>query len=54
MGEPCLLMDTLGVINDNSLYWTSGGVDYYLISDVLNQTELLEVAGSINGIVSMK
>ena len=54
MGEPCLLMDTLGVMNDNSLYWTSGGVDYYLISDVLNQTELLEVAGSINGIVSMK
>ena len=54
MGEPYLLMDTLGVVSDNSLSWTSGGIDYYLISDVLSQNEMVEVAQSINGIVSMK
>lgn len=54
MGEPCLLMDTFGVATNNSLSWTSGGIDYYLVSDVLSQTELVEVAQSISGIVSMK
>lgn len=54
MGEPCLLMDTLGVVTDNSLSWTSGGIDYYLVSDVMEQDELIEVAQSISGIVSMK
>ena len=54
MGEPCLLMDSLGVMADKSLSWTSGGVDFYLVSDVLNQMELVEVAQSISGIVSMK
>lgn len=54
MGEPYLLMDTLGVVTNNSLSWTSGGVDYYLVSDVMNQNELIEVAQSISGIVSMK
>ncbi len=53
-GEPFLLMDTLGVITDNSLSWSSGGVDYYLVSDVMSQDELIEVAQSISGIVSMK
>ena len=54
MGEPYLLMDTLGVVTDNSLSWTSGGIDYYLVSDVMNQNELIEIAQSISGIVSMK
>ena len=54
MGEPYLLMDTLGVVTNNSLSWTSGGVDYYLVSDVLSQNEMVEVAQSISGIVSMK
>ena len=53
-GEPCLLMDTLGVASTNSLSWNSGGIDYYLVSDVLSQTEMMEVASSINGIVSTK
>ncbi|MBR5369760.1 MAG: outer membrane lipoprotein carrier protein LolA [Bacilli bacterium] len=54
LGEPCFLMDTLGVATSNSLSWTSGGVDYYLVSDVLSQSEMVEVAQSISGIVSMK
>ena len=53
-GEPYHLMDTLGVITDNSLSWSSGGVDFYLVSDVMNKEELVEVAQSITGIISMK
>ena len=54
LGEPLLLQDTLGVMTDNSLYWTSGGVDFYLVSDVLSQAEMVEVAESVNGTLSMK
>ena len=54
IGEPYFLMDTLGVATDNSLSWTSGGIDYYLVSDVMSQNELIEVAQSISGIVSIK
>ena len=54
IGEPYLLMDTLGVATNNSLSWTTGGIDYYLVSDVLSQNEMIEVAQSISGIVSMK
>lgn len=53
-GEPYQLMDTLGVVTDNSLSWTSNGVDYYLVSDVMNRDEMIKVAESIVGIVSMK
>ena len=53
-GEPCLLMDTLGVASKNSLSWNSGGIDYYLVSDVLSQTEMMEVASSITGTLSTK
>ena len=53
-GEPFMLMDTFGALTDNSLTWTSGGIDYYIVSDVLNQDELLEVAQSINVLPTMK
>ncbi len=53
-GEPFMLMDTFGALTDNSLTWTSGGVDYYIVSDVLSQDELLEVAQSINVLPTMK
>ena len=47
-------MDTLGVMTSNSLSWTSSGVEYYLASDVMSNDEMIEVAQSIGGIVSMK
>ena len=47
-------MDTLGVMTDNSLSWTSNGIEYYIVSDVLNQNELVEVAQSINVVQTMK
>ena len=53
-GEPYRLMDTLGVMTDNSLAWTSNGIEYYIVSDVLNKNELVEVAQSINLVQTMK
>ncbi len=53
-GEPFLLMDTMGVMTNNSLSWSSGGVDFYLVSDVMSQVEMIEVAQSIGEITAMK
>ena len=53
-GEPYQLMDTLGVMTNNSLSWTSNGIEYYIISDVLEQDELVEIAQSINVLPTMK
>ena len=53
-GEPYFLMDTLGVMTDNSLSWVSGNIEYYLVSDVMSSDEMLEIAQSISGTVSMK
>ena len=54
LGEPFLLMDTIGVMTDNSISWASGNLEYYLVSDVMSQEELVEVAQSIVGINSFK
>lgn len=53
-GEPFQLMDTIGVMTDNSLSWSSGNMEYYLVSDVMSQEELVEVAQSIVGVISIK
>lgn len=53
-GEPFLLMDTVGSITDNSLTWMAGGIEYYLVSDVMDQLELTEIARSISVIPTMK
>ena len=53
-GEPFQLMDTLGVMTNNSLTWTSNGIEYYIVSDVLNQNELVEVPQSISYLPTMK
>lgn len=47
-GEPFMLIDTVGSLTDTSYTWTSNGVEYYIVSDQMAQTELLEVAKSIN------
>ena len=52
-GEPYLLVDTVGALTDNSYTWISNGVEYYIVSDVLAQDELLEVARSINVIATI-
>ena len=53
-GEPFRLMDTLGIITDNSLSWTSGKTDFYLVSDVMSREEMIEIAQSIGGVPSLK
>jgi len=53
-GEPDFLNDTLGAITDNSVSWSSNGIDYYLVSDVIGKTELIEIANSISVIPIMK
>ncbi len=53
-GEPFQFMDTIGALSDNSLSWTVNGMEYYLVSDVLNQDELVEVAQSISVLPTMK
>lgn len=47
-GEPLMLSETFGALSSNSLYWTSGGVDFYISSDKLSGSELLTIAESIN------
>lgn len=47
-GEPSFINDTIGAITDNSLNWTSNGIEYYIVSDVMNKEELLNVAKSID------
>ena len=54
MGEPVMFMDSVGVLSDNSINFTSGGINYYLVSDVMNQDELIEIANSINVLPTMK
>ena len=53
-GEPYMLMDTVGAMTTNSISWTSGGIDYYIVSDVMNQNELIEIATSITSLPTMK
>lgn len=53
-GEPDILVDTIGCISDNSISWTSNGMEYYIASELMTQDELLEVAKSISAIPVMK
>lgn len=53
-GEPYFLNDTVGAATENSLNWISGGIEYYLVSDVMGKTELMEIANSISAIPIMK
>ncbi|MBQ8472144.1 MAG: outer membrane lipoprotein carrier protein LolA [Bacilli bacterium] len=47
-GEPGFVNDTIGAVTDNSLNWISGNIEYYLVSDVMNSEELLNIANSID------
>ena len=53
-GEPFQLIDTLGVMTDNSLSWESNNKEYYLVSDVMNKDEMIEVARSIGNVSLLK
>lgn len=53
-GEPFLLIDTVAALSNNSINWVSNGIEYYIVSDVLNQNELIEVAKSVNVVSILK
>lgn len=47
-GEVELIGASLAVINDNSANWFSNGIEYYVVSDTMGSSEILEVAKSIS------
>ncbi|MBP3920542.1 MAG: outer membrane lipoprotein carrier protein LolA [Bacilli bacterium] len=46
-GEPFQLASTIGVIDETSLTWINNGIEYYLVSNTLNQEQLIDVANSL-------
>ena len=53
-GEPYMLIDTVAALSNNSINWVSNGIEYYIVSDVMNQNELIEVAKSVNVVSVLK
>ncbi len=53
-GEPYMLVDTVGALTNNSITWSSNGIDYYIVSDAMSQVELIEIASSISAIPTFK
>ena len=47
-GSLDFLTDVIGVINDHSVSFDSNGIGYYIVSDKLNKTELVNIARSIS------
>lgn len=47
-GDPEILLDTIGSITTNSASFISNGIEYYAVSEVLDQKQLLEVVNSIS------
>lgn len=47
-GSPEIVGDTIGILSDNAVSWSSNGIDYYVTSNNLSEHELLQVANSIN------
>ena len=53
-GDLLLLADTVAALSSNSITWVSNGIEYYIVSDVMSQIELIEIASSISAIPTMK
>ena len=48
-GEPLIMSDCIAALSNNSLYWTSNGIDYYLSSNSLDGRELMTIAEVLTG-----
>ena len=46
-GEPDIIIDTVGSVNEYEINWVSGNIEYSIVSSSLNKEELLSVAKSI-------
>ena len=53
-GEPILFADTVGAKTDSSITWLSNGLEYYLVSDILTEDELVSVAKSVSALPVVK
>ena len=49
-GEPELITGTVAAVSDSSITWVSNGMEYYVVSDVLSNEQLLEIAKSVSSI----
>ena len=49
-GNIDFVTDVLAVVSDNSITWSNGGIDYYMASDNLESSELLQIARSISSL----
>ncbi|MEG2322517.1 MAG: outer membrane lipoprotein carrier protein LolA [Bacilli bacterium] len=47
-GEPYIVTGTVGALSDSSITWISNNVEFYVVSEVLDSKQLLEVANSIS------
>lgn len=47
-GDLEFLTDVIGIVNENSVNWVSNNIEYYVASDVLETSELIEIAKSIS------
>ena len=54
LGEPTLLMDSVGSLSDDSVTWIKDGIEYYIASNDMTKEEMLSVAKSISTIPVMK
>ena len=53
-GDLELMASTVAVVNDNSVNWIDNDIEYYVVSDKLSKTELLNIARSISVIPASK
>lgn len=49
-GDLDIFMDTIAIVDDSSISWSSAGVDYYLVSSEMSSSDLLNVAKSISAL----
>ncbi len=46
-GEPFQLATSVAAVSDNMISWLSNGIEYYVVSDNMSESELLSVANSV-------
>ena len=47
-GELELMASTIAIVNDNSVNWIDNNIEYYVVSDKLSKSELLDIARSVS------
>ncbi len=49
-GDLDIFMDTVAIVDDSSISWSSAGVNYYLVSSDMTTLELINVAKSVSAL----